>query len=1228
MRNILIAIAVFFCFSAKSQDIIGFQGFVNTPLVQSGDTLKLTVNVIDFSSQATGLDLNNWTDTIAVWQGCERYPVVVKENAFGSQIDLWILASPSQFSPGYCVVIGENLKGIGGYVAGIDDSKNQCMLNYYIDNLSDLLEGFSGVDSVTTTGDTISIHSGGQVYKVADNQVVSGFESAGEIILTKADGSEVYITVGNFFAEFSQFNNRWQFFDDVTSQFNIDWDDRKTKVSVSNDTLTIIQPLSGRSSEGFTGLDTLTFVAGDQSDTNEGLLNVSSITGGGRINTNTSGGNPINFVGDDIVDIIPIASANGGSFQLNAMIDTNDVTGLGDFVSNNTTETDPVYSAWDKDYNDLTNKPITQGIYNYHENELMIGTTSNLSAAFGVLGTMEFNYPTVGTVNFISGTNNGDLITTGANNVIYGSSNIRSANATYNFCSGILNANSATTVSNSILNGEGNARAANQVNTSLLSGNYNVEDADLVRFSNIVGYRNYRDNTGDAESSLIVGYLNGSGTTAVDVDQATVVGLQNVYSHTDNVTALTALGIYNARNATTVNNGIYIGQSNGRYNSGPLNHSILLGFEQGYSSGVREANPYRLAIGMYRNTPLLYGEFDNEYLEVLGNMQVVDSLGIGTSAPGHDLDVQGAIGFGATATATQPYLDHAGGGNAELVLPGTSGFNIENTANASFRLLPSFNDIYFQNNLSTGGMRFTGAFGATYSGNTIFNTTGNVGIGTTSPSGKVDITTDPFSMSTINPHLYLKVGTNNWGQGNYSSGIVFGSTHTGNNNTFQDGSAIFGIQGTSDIDNVGLGFAIRSNSNNVNRTPAVSILGKGTFGDEIMMGVNTMNPNYTLDVDGNGYFSNKIYPQNGMENDELQFSTVELPNAAWTGMYVLLCETNDNAVPNNNYIDGTYHMRRSSGLLNAFSVDIMLNTNDFGDVVGYLKTNAIDPTNTFELVELDYSGVSYAALKVTGVLPRDGSFFYGIANSTRTRFDAIDINDINVSNVAVINSSSVNTVSYETEEESFANKTIVKNLDVSYNATITDSLNVIGSVKVGSSLYDVNNSKGSEGQIALNAEIPGSSDGFVWTDQDQALVSTHYATLYDARDTLSNVGAIYRPIRFKDAVTIEHGNSFTVDVANDEIDIDKTGWYEVEYNISFTSDTDAEFSVAVLDGSGNVVCGLQQDYVYSALSFGTMSSSNIANLLDTDVLSLEIKVPSGLVDIDNINATLKIRRIR
>ena len=205
---------------------------------------------------------------------------------------------------------------------------------------------------------------------------------------------------------------------------------------------------------------------------------------------------------------------------------------------------------------------------------------------------------------------------------------------------------------------------------------------------------------------------------------------------------------------------------------------------------------------------------------------------------------------------------------------------------------------------------------------------------------------------------------------------------------------------------------------------------------------------------------------------------------------------------------------------------------------------------------------------------------------------------------------------------------VIGDAEINGNATITDSLNVIGSVRVHSSLYDVNNSKGSDGQIALNTEIPGSSDGFIWEDQDQALVSTHYATLYDARDTLSNVGAIYRPIRFKDATTIEHGSSFTVDVANDEIDIDRTGWYEVEYNISFTSDTDAEFTVAVLDGSNNVICGLQQDYVNSSLSFGTMSSSNIANLLDTDVLSLEIKVTSGLVDIDDINATLKIRRIR
>jgi len=205
---------------------------------------------------------------------------------------------------------------------------------------------------------------------------------------------------------------------------------------------------------------------------------------------------------------------------------------------------------------------------------------------------------------------------------------------------------------------------------------------------------------------------------------------------------------------------------------------------------------------------------------------------------------------------------------------------------------------------------------------------------------------------------------------------------------------------------------------------------------------------------------------------------------------------------------------------------------------------------------------------------------------------------------------------------------LIGNAEINGNATITDSLNVIGSIRVHSSLYDVNNSKGSDGQLALNAEIPGSSDGFVWTDQDQALVSTHYATLYDASATLSSVGTSYTVVNFDDAVAIQHGSSADANAANERIDIDRTGWYEVDYNISFSTNTSAEFQIAVIDGSGAVICGLQNDYVNSSNDFGNVSTSNIANLLDTDNLRLAIKTSSGTANLADINATLKIRRIR
>jgi hypothetical protein len=1224
MRNILIAIAVFFCFSAKSQDIIGFQGFVNSPLVQSGDTLKLTVNVIDFSSQATGLDLNNWTDTIAVWQGCERYPVVMKENAFGSQIDLWILASPSQFSPGYSVVIGENLKGIGGYVAGIDDSKNQCMLNYYIDNLSNLIEGVSGVDSVTTTGDTISIHSGGDVFKVADNKLVDGvvfpdFGFPAQYSIKFKDRDDLIydtpsVNLGSFELSYDDSSNQWNFSRfNSTSVFN--WDDRKTQSSVINDTLTIIQPLSGRSSDGFTGLDTITFVGGGDTDT----ALIRSIVGDSVLwSTNVDGDAYINeAVGIFNSDpFYPLQVGKNPALSAGSSIAVIG-DGVNGMVIKESTASNPYSAAFFGPVKFWNGSEGGGALINANDDAGTAGQvlTSQGEASTFTWETIDTN-TVVGLGAFVDNNAPSQLWTESSANVYRSSGNV-----------GI-----GTSAPSAKLDVVGDA----EINGS-------VTITDIISMNDNVAIGNDPLNSVTGAGNTGIGYRSGNGIISGNFNVA--LGYQSL-RYAANPSQALGIGINAMKDCIACSKTVAIGSSAGE--DANSDQSIFIGYFAGRTAS-RDNVLYIENSGSA--TPLIYGEFDNDLIRINGEVEISDytggtptgllakdatgqivdadasliastqlwtesganvyrssgNVGIGTATPGHDLDVQGAIGFGATATATQPYLDHAGGGNAELVLPGTSGFNIENTANASFRLLPSFNDIYFQNNLSTGGMRFTGAFGATYSGNTIFNTTGNVGIGNSNPQTDLHVTGDIRAETTSNPQIQTR--------------------YTGGPYLKQQSLINYGYIGTENS------YPLSLITNNSQR------LTIDTDGD---VGIGTATPSVELDVVGrlnldDGNINTFIDAGNatltgnsnvGIGNRALESMTTGFQNVA-IGRLAL----SKNTTGFQNFSLGRSSLLNNiSGYQNvALGTETLLNNNDnrntaIGHRSGYSATGG---NNSYIGYFSGYSGTGDYTVAIGDEAGRNAGS-RNVAIGRQAGFNAgsdnvmigyqSGLNETGQDKLYIENSSTATPLIYG----EFDNDLVRINGDL----TITDSLNVIGSVKVGSSLYDVNNSKGSDGQIALNAEIPGSSDGFVWTDQDQALVSTHYATLYDARDTLSNVGAIYRPIRFKDVVTIEHGNSFTVDVANDEIDIDKTGWYEVEYNISFTSDTDAEFSVAVLDGSGSVVCGLQQDYVYSALSFGTMSSSNIANLLDTDVLSLEIKVPSGLVDIDDINATLKIRRIR
>ena len=92
--------------------------------------------------------------------------------------------------------------------------------------------------------------------------------------------------------------------------------------------------------------------------------------------------------------------------------------------------------------------------------------------------------------------------------------------------------------------------------------------------------------------------------------------------------------------ASNLNNAILIGRENG-YEATNLNNSILLGYRQGYNTGAEGAAAYRLAIGMYEDNALIYGEFDNEVLKVNGNLTVTDRAG--TAAKSAFFDTNGKL---------------------------------------------------------------------------------------------------------------------------------------------------------------------------------------------------------------------------------------------------------------------------------------------------------------------------------------------------------------------------------------------------------------------------------------------------------------------------------------------------------------------------------------------------------------------------------------------------------
>lgn len=112
-------------------------------------------------------------------------------------------------------------------------------------------------------------------------------------------------------------------------------------------------------------------------------------------------------------------------------------------------------------------------------------------------------------------------------------------------------------------------------------------------------------------------------------------------------------------------------------------------------------------------------------------------VGIGTTIPTGKIDIRSTaagnqIVFSGKAITTTLSDNNNDSGSGALIIGSSQ-------TTAKFRLLPYNNDIYFQNTNTAGNIHFTGNNASTLTGNVIFNTSGNVGIGTTNPVAKLEV---------------------------------------------------------------------------------------------------------------------------------------------------------------------------------------------------------------------------------------------------------------------------------------------------------------------------------------------------------------------------------------------------------------------------------------------------------------------------------------------------------
>jgi len=202
--------------------------------------------------------------------------------------------------------------------------------------------------------------------------------------------------------------------------------------------------------------------------------------------------------------------------------------------------------------------------------------------------------------------------------------------------------------------GEGNVFVGQGAGTNSGTGNYNTylghhsghssgfNTTSDPNYNTAVGYYSgFKNETGEYNTFLghKAGYCEGGGSGDNNVFLGNSTGYSNLSGY-DNV----FIGHSSGYDNETGYDNVFIGFEAGKYNDSGFGN-VVLGYQAGQSNQVGEKNVFigykagraefgsnKLYIANSQTLPLVYGEFDNGYLKVNGNLEVTENININQNA--------------------------------------------------------------------------------------------------------------------------------------------------------------------------------------------------------------------------------------------------------------------------------------------------------------------------------------------------------------------------------------------------------------------------------------------------------------------------------------------------------------------------------------------------------------------------------------------------------------------